>query len=328
MPLRTTARRFAGRALSLALASLVCTHDAAASCGAAFCMVNTNWNMQGFAPEPGLRLDLRFEYIDQDQPRTGSREIGFGAIRRHHDELRTINRNYIATLDYTFNRAWGIAATLPVVDRSHVHIHNHGGAQLREQWDFARAGDVSVLARRQWMSENPQTPSVAFYGVNFGVKVPTGEYDVRNGNGDVAERSLQPGTGTTDALLGAFYSQVLPAQASSWFVQAIWQMPLNTRDGYQPGRRVSLDVGYRYEATDRVGLMLQVNTLYRSRDSGREAEPDETGGRFVFLSPGASFALTKAMQVYAFFHKPLYQHVNGVQITADWSAVAGVNVRF
>src|SRR5687767_16027081 len=97
----------------IAVALVTATASAHPSCGAAFCMVNTNWNMQGFAPEPGLRLDLRFEYIDQDQPRSASRDIAFGAIRRHHDELRTINRNYITTLDYTFNREWGIAATLP-----------------------------------------------------------------------------------------------------------------------------------------------------------------------------------------------------------------------
>ena len=95
-----------------------------------------------------------------------------------------------------------------------------------------------------------------------------------------------------------------------------------------PGRRLSLDVGYRYEATDRIGLMLQLNTLYRSRDAGREAEPDDTGGRFVYLSPGVSYAVSKNAQVYAFVQKPLYQHVNGVQLTADWSALAGFSVRF
>ena len=80
--------------------------DAGASCGTAFCMVNTNWNVQGVWTEPGLRLDLRFEYIDQDQPRSGSERVGVGEIRQHHDEIRTINRNWLATLDYTFNEAW------------------------------------------------------------------------------------------------------------------------------------------------------------------------------------------------------------------------------
>ena len=320
--------RLVRQAAALAFATLFPLQHAQASCGAAFCMVNTNWNMQGLAPEAGLRLDLRFEYIDQDQPMTASRRIGVGEIRKHHDEVRTINRNYLARFDYTFNADWGVAVTAPVVDRSHAHIHNHGGGQLFDQWDFTRFGDVTVLGRRQWMSENPDVPRLAFYGVNFGVKAPTGKFDVRNANNDLAERSLQPGTGTTDLLLGAYYSQVLPAWASSWFVQALSQTPLPKRDEYRPGRRYAVDAGFRYEATDRVGLMLQLNALYRSRDSGREAEADDTGGRFVFLSPGASYAVTKAVQLYGFVHKPVYQHVNGVQLTADWSVVAGLNLRF
>src|SRR6188474_1655605 len=101
------------RAALLVLAALL-PQQGLASCGAAFCMVNTNWNMQGYAPEPGLRMDVRFEYIDQDKPRTANREIPFGQIRRHHDELRTINRNYITAFDYTFNRDWGASVTLPI----------------------------------------------------------------------------------------------------------------------------------------------------------------------------------------------------------------------
>ena len=107
---------------------------AEASCGASFCMVNTNWNLQGFAPEPGFRVDLRFEYIKQDQLRSGSDRIAFGQISRHHDEIRTLNRNVLAEVDYTIDRDWGIALTAPVVDRTHSHIHNHRGAQLLEQW--------------------------------------------------------------------------------------------------------------------------------------------------------------------------------------------------
>jgi hypothetical protein len=79
MPFCNTARD-PSLTVNLAFAAFVLFvfQDANASCGAAFCMVNTNWNIQGFAPEPGLRLDARFEYVDQDQPMTGSRKIAFG----------------------------------------------------------------------------------------------------------------------------------------------------------------------------------------------------------------------------------------------------------
>jgi hypothetical protein len=47
----------------------------------------------------------------------------------------------------------------------------------------------------------------------------------------------------------------------------------------------------------------------------------------VFLSPDASYALTTYVQLYGFVQLPLYQYVNGTQLTADWSAVAGIGVR-
>jgi hypothetical protein len=316
-----------GRA-ALAAALFSAASAAHASCGASFCMINTNWNMQGLAPEPGLRMDLRFEFIDQDQPRSGSDKVGFGEIRRHHDELRTINRNYIATFDYTFNSDWSMVVTTPFVDRRHDHIHNHGGGQLLEQWSFIEPGDVQVTGRRQWITEHASTQSLSFYGVNFGVKLPTGDFDVRNRSGQLAERSLQPGTGTTDALFGGFYSHVMPARSASFFVQALAQVPIGYREQYQPGRRVTVDVGVRYELNEKTGVMLQVNGLHKARDRGRDAEPEDTGGNFVFLSPGVSYAIARRTQVYAFVQKPVYQYVNGVQITPDWSFLAGLSSRF
>lgn len=86
------------KAIAAALA-LAFAGESAASCGTAFCMVNTSWNVQGVWTEPGARFDLRFEYIDQDQPMAGSRKVGVGEIRQHHDEVRTLNRNWIGTVD-------------------------------------------------------------------------------------------------------------------------------------------------------------------------------------------------------------------------------------
>jgi hypothetical protein len=297
-----------------------------ASCGSAFCAVNTNWNLHGLAAEPGWRLDLRYEYINQDQPMAGSDKVVVGQVPRDHDELKTINRNYLGTLDYTINEQWGVSATAPVSDRFHTHIQSDSGAP--EQWDFTRLGDARVLGRYQLRSENQEKLSLGFYGFNFGLKLPTGDRDLRNADGERAERTLQPGTGTTDLLLGAYYNQVLPNSGSSWFVQGLVQSPLNSREDYRPGQRVSFDVGYRYEATEKIGLMIQLNALHRGRDSGLQAEPEDSGGKFLFLSPGISYAVTKSFQVYGFIQKPLYQYVNGVQLTADWSAVAGLSTHF
>ncbi|WP_374503489.1 transporter [Zoogloea sp.] len=299
---------------------------AAASCGAAFCLVNTNWTLQGPVNEPGLRMDLRYEYADQDQPMSGGHKVGVGEIHRHHDEVYTVNRNWLANFDYTFNQNWAVSASAPVVDRDHFHIHNHHGHQLEDKWNFRRLGDIRVVGRGQWALES--TASLGFAGVTFGAKLPTGRHDVKNGEGEEAERSLQPGSGTTDLILGAFYSRVYAEQGLSWFAQAQVQRPLAEREDYRPGSRFTLDVGGRYEATDRLGLMLQLNAALTGRDNGAEAEPEDTGGRALFLSPGVSYAVAKGVQLYGFVQLPVYQKVNGVQLTAEQSFVAGASFRF
>jgi hypothetical protein len=304
-------------------AALAMPMPAAASCGASFCSVNTSWDMQGAWQQPGLRFDLRYEYIKQDQPMAGSDKIAFGEISRHHDEIETRNHNWLASLDYTVNDDWGVSATLPVVRREHSHIHNHQGAQIFDAWKFTRLGDARILARRRLAS----TGHGAF-GANIGAKLPTGQTDVRNSGGDLAERSLQPGSGTTDLLAGAYYTGMFHESGLSWFLQGLLQLPLGFHEQYRPGRRISIDSGMRYEAGDKLSLLLQANALYRARDRGAEAESGDSGGTAVYLSPGLSYAFTRNLQAYGFVQLPVYQYVNGVQITADRALTLGVSSRF
>ena len=298
--------------------------DSDAGCGSAFCSLNTNWSTQGAWTEAGGRFDLRYEFIDQDQPRAGTRDVGVGQIPHDHDEVRTINRNIIAGFDYTFDPNWGIGVQMPVVNRGHSHIHNDPGGPEPEAWNFSEIGDARVVGRYRFTRAESQAAS---FGLQFGVKLPTGKIDVANDDGEEAERSLQPGSGTTDAILGAFYSAPL-GQRATWFADVSWQAPLDERDAYKPGSRVGFDVGASYPLTQRVALQLQLNMLWKDRDSGANAEPEDTGGTFVHLSPGASVALGDKTQLYGFVQVPLYQRVNGVQLTADWSVAAGLSHRF
>jgi len=313
----------------LLLGALLAPFAASASCGSAFCTVNTSWDAHGAWLEPGARLDLRFESINQDQPRAGTRDIAVGEIRRHHDEVKTENRNLIATYDYTFNQDWGVSAVLPLVNRDHQHIHNHGGGKIPEEWNFSGLGDARLLVRRRLASfEDAERHTIGTAGLSFGLKLPTGQTNQRSSAGVEAERTLQPGSGTTDLLLGAYYSKDLPDLDWSWFVQALGQLPMNEYNDYRPGHRVGLDAGVRYAMGDRVGLLLQANYLFKARDQGLEAEPDDTGGKFLFLSPGLSYAFSRSAQVYGFLQLPIHQDVNGVQLVAKYAFAAGLNVRF
>ena len=311
------------------LAAIACASavDAAASCGAAFCAVNTDWSAQGAWTGGGARFDLRYEYIDLDQPRSGSDRVSVGQIPRHHDEVFTKNRNVVATVDWNLTPAWGVSVSVPYVDRQHFHIHNHHGAQLEDRWDFRGVGDVRVQARYV-LSAAPNLDAPCSTGFTLGVKLPTGKYDVTNGEGDAAERTLQPGTGTTDALLGVYWHRTEPLDGWSYFTRGTAVVPMNSRDGFKPGVQLQGDAGVRYAASSRLGLMVQANYVMKARDRGANAEPEDSGQRGLFVSPGISYNLGRNAQLYAFVQVPVYQRANGVQLTVDRTAVAGVSWRF
>lgn len=308
-----------------ALALLAGAGAAGASCGTAFCVLNTNWSTQGVASDPGtLRLDLRYEFIDQTHLQQGTKRISTDdAAGEEKTELRTLNRNWLTTLDYTFSKNWAVSVSAPVVDRSHSHIDNATGGT--EKWDFTKIGDTRVLGFYRF--DNEDNPTVN-YGLSFGIKLPTGSYRFSNSDGVFAERSLQPGTGSTDTVLGGYYSAPGLHQDSSWFAQVLYQKAVSIKDEFTPGKQFQLNLGYRYPLTHELQALLQLNTSIKDRDSGANAEPDLSGSRAAFLSPGLSYAFTDDFQLYGFVQLPVYRNYNGVQLAVDWAFVAGATLRF
>ena len=143
--------QFHGAPARLAAAALFSAFalSAHASCGAAFCSVNTDWTSEATGLAEGSVFDVRYEHIRQDQPRAGSRRVGVGEIRKHHDEVRTLNRNLVGTFTHTFANGFGLSVSAPFMDRDHLHLHNHRGAVLREEWNFREWGDVRITGRYQ-----------------------------------------------------------------------------------------------------------------------------------------------------------------------------------
>lgn len=310
-------------ALALAAVGAGAFGVAHAGCGTSFCAINTDWDVQGQWTGPGVRFDLRYEYIDQDQPRSGTDSVSVGEVPRHHDEQYTINRNLLGSVDVNFNERWGLAIKVPFVDREHAHVHNHHGHAIDQSWAYRELGDVSAIGQYRLGHG-----AYSSYGVRFGVKLPTGDTEVRNEAGELAERSLQPGSGTTDAIVGLFYQG--RSVGFDWFAQARYQRPLSDDDGYEPGDEFALDLGMSRPLIGELTGMLQLNLSSKGRlreDQAPEHEAD-SGGDFVFVSPGLGYRLFDALQVYGFAQLPVYQDVNGVQLTADWAGVVGVSTRF
>ena len=97
---------------------------ASASCGTAFCSLNTDWDSQTAwgEKEATTRLDLRTEYIKQDQLRSGTDKVAASGTVGEHDEIETRNLNWIASLSYALSPSLNLALQIPVVARDHTHV--------------------------------------------------------------------------------------------------------------------------------------------------------------------------------------------------------------
>jgi hypothetical protein len=303
-------------AVSLALAA-----PAALACSSCGCTLSSDWLIQG-ADHKGLTADFRFDYFDQDQLRTGTGTVDKGSITLPTDreiQQRTINRNYNLFLDYAPEGDWGVSMQVPYFNRYHTTI-----AEGDEDISTSHAkslGDVRLLGRYRGLSDDKST------GLQFGIKLPTGSIDNNfiSGpqEGEPLDRGLQPGTGTTDLLLGV-YNFGAVNRDWDYFAEGILQQPLNSRDGFKPGTGLNLSVGARYMSWENVRPQVQLNARIEGRESGVNADVENSGATLVYLSPGVNVKIAPGAALYGYFQVPVYQKVNGYQLEPRYSVSIGV----
>jgi hypothetical protein len=314
---------FSRSALCGAFACLPLSAFACASCG---CTLNGDWESQGFAARPGFRIDLRYDYLNQSQLRTGSGTVNRGAVTfpaEREIEQGTINRYTTLGLDYSPSADWGVNVQLPYVDRPHTTVS--GGDVDISSSHTQGIGDMRLIGRYQGFSEQRN------YGVQFGLKLPTGGYRTNFNGGPQAgqplDRGLQAGSGTTDLLLGAYFVNGLTDELD-FYTQAIIQAPLTSKDAYRPGVSLNANLGVRYVASETVTPELQINARTVRRDRGANADIENSGGTLVYLSPGATVSISQNIKVFGFVQVPIYQRVNGYQLSPRYTASVGARYVF
>jgi len=311
----------------LALATLLlAAGPSAEACGACGCTLHSDWAIQGFGARPGWRFDLRYDYFNQDQLRAGTKSVDRNSFELPNGmeiQEKTLNRNLTATLDYSPSPDWGVALLIPRFNRYHATIAEGDTDPTFSQGNGL--GDVRLLARYQGFSVSHD------FGVQIGVKLPTGNtkqtFNAGAQAGVALDRGLQLGSGTTDLLLGFYgFGELAPEWGA--FGQVLVQKPLAEKDGFKPGDGVNANVGLRYTGHAGFTPHLQLNLRAEGRESGVNADVDNSGATLVYLSPGVTFNLSPRFQVYAFAQLPVAQRVTGLQIEPRWSASLGMHWTF
>ncbi|MHB0920314.1 MAG: transporter family protein [Thiomonas delicata] len=337
----------------LFLAAAPVSAFACATCG---CSLSSDAAM-GYSAASGWRISLQYDYINQNQLRGGTRTVSPAQVvndpttgELEHD---TISRYTTLGLSYSPDADWNINLQIPYVDRSHTSYTDTTSAPFDSaQLNAANLsgshssslGDVKLIGSWQGL-----LPTHAL-GLQLGVKLPTGRYGGPNaagtgvvGNSPVAfssgpsagqllDTSLQPGTGSTDLIVGAYYYQAV-SQNFDAFVNGQFQAAmLHKLDqpgaDYRPGNLATVSFGLRYEKNPTIVPQLQVNISRKSHDQGALADTLDTAGTVAYLSPGVSVSLMRNMQLYGFVQLPVYSKLDGYQLFPRWTASAGMSYAF
>jgi hypothetical protein len=293
---------------------------ACASCG---CTLTADWLSQGLAAQPGTTFSLRYDYVPQTKLRSGTQDVDRNAIDFPTDreiERYTYNHSVTATIDHQFANDFGIDVQLPFVTRPHSTF----GEDTTEP-SFSRTqgiGDLRVVGRWQGLS----TPG-SVTGLEAGLVLPTGGFrqTFKSGpeEGEEVDRGLQPGTGTVQAVLGAYHLGAL-APELGYFVQLTGQAALDDRDGYKPGSFVQASVALNVTHWRNITPQLQLSFRATGKDSGPNSDRPNSGGEQVNVAPGLSAKLGSRVTGFGFVELPLYNRVNGYQLVPEAKFSAGL----
>ena len=310
------------RTLSLATLTFATGVSTALACSECGCSLSADWAAQGYLALSGFEAGLRFEYYAQSELLHGTSRVNREALTFPNDQeiqQRTLNRNTWLDLNYVADSSWAITASVPYHDRFHTTIV--GGDTEISTSHASGFGDVRILGRYQ-----PSGMTQSF-GVQFGLKLPTGRFDQNFASGPQAgaplDRGLQLGTGTTDLLAGVSWF-ARPTVNVGWFAQAQLDQPLAARADFIPATSLILSSGIRWLNSSLFTPQLQLNIHGENRERGAEADTANSGGTRAYVSPGLTVELATQASAYFFVQLPVYQRVNGLQLEPKWLLSVGL----
>ncbi len=273
------------------------------------------------------QISLQVSYMNQNMNQEGKNLVNSGLNSDKEIETSFINLD----IQHQFNQDWGAIVEIPYWMR-HFATDVNGSSGVTDQQagvvpdirtqDIQTLSDIRVMGMYTGFSGDMST------GLKFGLKLPTGPYDV-----PLMDRDTAPGTGTTDLLLGGYHmGQVGPF---GWFLQGLLDTPLGQPvDGYQPGSELDAALGGYWNGLKALtGLvpMLQLNGALRAHDYGGDdiaSGNGNSGYENLFVTPGLMESLGPNWQVMASVYLPVARDVHGDQLVPSWMGNAGVSYMF
>ena len=269
-------------------------------------------------------VGLQYSFMDQNMNRSGT--SGQAATLNPDKQIRT--DYYTLYGQHMFTADWGVQVMLPYWRRSFTTDTSGAPGQVNPAPSIQSA-QVSTWSDMRIMGMYTGFSPDKSVGITFGLKLPTGPTQAS----PLLDRDTEPGTGTTDSLLG-FYRQSNISTNWGSFSQGVWRHALHNYQGYKPGDSINVVYGLTYRgiaSATRITPMVQLNAMWRGHDQGGgDAQYGNANSGYpnLYLVPGALLQMTRSWRANAALYLPLYRKVNGSQLVPHYMLNAGVTYMF
>lgn len=245
-----------------------------------------------------------FEYDGLNQSQNWS---GTSRVSKDQNDDKILRSDFFRVGgQYMFNRDWGVMGMVPYINRTFKTTDDDGNNPTFRHNDI---GDIHLQGVYSGFFDDMST------GITFGLKLPNGDFH-HNG----FDRDTETGTGSTDLLLGGYHTGALvPDNSFNWFANGQYERAVTIQDHYRPGDEFDAASGVYYNnwhvGNGKIAPVLQLLGSYRIRDSGQESDPENSGYTRLLISPGLEYDIN-SVKLYGDVEMPIYQNINGNQLTA------------
>ena len=198
-------------------------------------------------------------------------------------------------------------------------------------------GDAALMGRYTFLKQETPDATTVMAAV-AGIKFATGKTDAKTADGmSYLDSHLQPGTGSTDYLLGLSYSHSL--QRFSISANALGTITTEGKFGatkHQFGNALNYDVTAKERIMPeafsplrpQLFAALGINGEVRAREKEDGVTVPDSGGNTVYLSPGLQLVLVPHWIVELSYQRAIYHNLYGNQLGETYKVVSGVTYLF
>lgn len=229
-----------------------------------------------------------------------------------------------------------VSLRIPYIQRENIREGELelGVPEAHQHGDSEGLGDVTLLGTHRF-SDTDDTD----FAVLLGVKADTGETDVRDKEGELFEAEFQPGSGSTDVLLGAAMTK--EAGGLGIHANVLYSFAGDGIDETNQGDAFFYNVAgsYRLSEEGHEGdghahqhfnwdVYLELNGEWRDHISVAGIDEENSGGTRTYLAPGLRLSSSGGWGGFVSLGIPVIENQNGKQADADYRLVAGFGAGF